>query len=141
MNLGIKVKLKKDFPVIKETLERMGVINKRKNVIYPSCYCIETNEMDGDEKIYTVVHFKELFALQKMTSDFEENGTDKARLRTIVYFLNKWGLVSVNNLEDISEILHEKIGVISKADKQEYRVVHKFNMHTLDLDSFKNEVT
>jgi len=140
MSIGIKVTLKKDFPVIKETLERMGVVNAKDGVIYPSCYCIETGEMDGDEKVYTIAHFKELFAFHKKTSDFEDNGTDKARLRTIVYFLNKWNLVSVANTDDISEILHQKIGVISKSDKQKYKVVHKFNVYTLDLDAFKNEI-
>lgn len=140
MSIGIKVTLNKDFPVIKETLERMGVINTRDGVIYPSCYCIETDQTDGDKKIYTIAHFKELFAFQNKTSDFEENGTDKARLRTIVYFLNKWNLVSVANAEEISEILHQKIGVISKSDKQKYKVVHKFNVYTLDLDALKNEI-
>jgi hypothetical protein len=140
MGIGIKVTLKKDFPVIKETLERMGIVDIKRRIIYPSCYCIETGEMDGDEKVYTVAHFKELFAFQKKTSDFEENGTDKARLRTIVYFLNKWNLVSVVNRNEISEILHQKIDVISKSEKQKYKVVHKFNLYTLDLDALKNEI-
>jgi hypothetical protein len=134
--VGISVTLKKDFPIIRETLERMGVVNKQQKIIYPSCYCIEF--ADGQ---FAVAHFKELFSLQNKDSDFDENGSDKARLRTIVYFLNKWNLVSVDTPEDISEILHQKIDVITKSDKSLYKVVHKFNMYSLDKDSLKNEIT
>lgn len=136
MSIGINVTLKKDYPIIRETLERMGIVNTQQKIIYPSCYCIDL----GDGK-FTVAHFKELFSLQNKESNFDESGVDKARLRTIVYFLNKWKLVSVDNTDDISEILHQKIDVISKSDKEAYKIVHKFNIYTLDIDSLRNETT
>lgn len=122
--VGIKVILKKDFPVIRETLERMGIINKKTKTIYPSCYCLETDEKEGEDKVYTIVHFKECFLLHDMPSNFDD--VDKARLRTITYFLDKWGLVEVLDSADVNEILHKKIGVIPKSQKDQYKVVHKF---------------
>ena len=122
--VGIKVLLKKDFPVIRETLERMGIINKKTQTIYPSCYCLETDETIDDQKVFTIVHFKECFLLHDMTSDIDES--DLARLRTITYFLNKWNLIEVVDNNDISEILHKKIGVIPKSQKDEYKIIHKF---------------
>lgn len=123
-DIGIKVLLKKDFPVIRETLERMGIVDRKSKIIYPSCYCLETDEQIKEEKVYTVVHFKECFLLHDMPSHFDD--IDMARLRTITYFLDKWGLVEVLDTNDISEILHKKIGVVSKSNKDEYRIVHKF---------------
>ena len=122
--VGIKVVLKKDFPVIRETLERMGIINKKTKTIYPSCYCLETEEEHEKQKVFTIVHFKECFLLHDMPSNFEE--IDKARLRTITYFLDRWGLVEVLDASEVSEILHKKIGVIPKNQKDQYKIVHKF---------------
>jgi hypothetical protein len=39
--IGIKVLLKADYPVICETLERIGIVNKIEKKIFPSCYCIK----------------------------------------------------------------------------------------------------
>jgi hypothetical protein len=74
--------------------------------------------------VYTIVHFKECFLLHGMPSDLDD--TDLARLRTIVYFLNKWSLIEVLDSDDITEILQKKIGVIPKSQKDDYKVVHKF---------------
>ena len=51
--LGIKVELVKNYPLVKETLERMGVRNGKDKKFFPSCYCVE--EDDGTYRIY---HFK-----------------------------------------------------------------------------------
>lgn len=122
--VGIKVLLKKDFPIIRETLERMGIINKRTMIIYPSCYCLETDEELDGQKIYTILHFKECFMINDRPSNFDD--IDKARLKTITYFLDRWGLVEVIDSNQVSEILHNKIGVVSKSNKSEYKIVHKF---------------
>ena len=122
--VGIRVILKKDYPVICETLERMGIINRKTKSIYPSCYCLETDQVVEDNKVYVIAHFKECFLLHDMPSNYDD--IDKARLRTITYFLNNWGLVEVLDPEDISEILQKKIGVIPKSEKENYKVVHKF---------------
>ena len=119
-----------DYPVICETLERIGIINRRKKKVYPSCYCIETEERVPDPQnpvVYTIAHFKELFTLQDKKSDYSEE--DRLRLQTICYLLDDWGLVKVLNKTDIEEILHEKVSVLPFKQKRDFEIVHKFRMY------------
>lgn len=119
VDLGIKVELKVEEAVIHETLERIGVVNKKKKLIFPSCYLRQLE--DGR---FSIVHFKELFVLQDKPSTF--NKLDVLRRSTIVFFLQKWGLISVCNSADIQNILTKKIDVVPHKDKRDYTVVHKF---------------
>lgn len=122
--IGIKVLIKSDYPVVCETLERMGIINHKEKKIYPSCYCYKTTKKCDDGDIYVLAHFKELFLLHDKVSTYNES--DEARLKTIAYFLDKWGVVKVIDTNTISEILQEKISVLSYKDKSKYTVIHKF---------------
>lgn len=119
--IGIKVALLKDYQVVKETLERIGVINKRKKEIYPSCYLRKYRDD------YYICHFKEFFILQGKNSTI--NKTDLLRRSTIVYLLQKWGLIEAINPSDINKILHKKIDVLPYKDKDNYRIVHKYKRH------------
>lgn len=119
VDLGIKVKLKVEEAVIHETLERIGIVNKKQKVIFPSCYL---RLLENDE--FAIVHFKELFALQDKPNTI--NKLDLLRRSTITYFLQKWGLVEVRNSEDIQQILTQKIDVVLFKDKRDYKVIHKF---------------
>jgi hypothetical protein len=121
--LGIKVKLKKDYPIICESLERMGIKNDKERTIYPSCYCLKT-ELDDGTIQYSICHFKELFLLQNKPSTF--NKIDQLRRATITYLLQKWGLVDVDDVDDVSEILTQQIGVVKHSDKRNYKIIHKF---------------
>ena len=121
--LGIRVDLISDYPVICETLERIGIINHREKKVYPSSYCVKYNDPDNRE-VYTICHFKEMFTLQDKPSTFNE--TDAARLRTIVYLLQDWKLLKVVNNDDVQEILMEKIQVLPFSKKKEYKIIHKF---------------
>lgn len=122
--IGIKVFISSDYPVVCETLERIGIINHKEKKIYPSCYCYKTDEKVDDKDVYVLAHFKELFLLQGKVSTFDES--DEARLKTIAYFLDKWGVVKVCNPDKIQEILKDKISVLSHKNKHEYAVIHKF---------------
>lgn len=119
VNMGIKVELKAEEAVIHETLERIGVVNNKKKEIYPSCYL---RKLESGE--YAIVHFKELFALQNKPSTF--NKLDDLRRSTIAFFLQKWGLITVHDPEEIQRILTKKIDVVTHKDKRDYRVIHKF---------------
>ena len=118
--IGIKVNLLTEYSVVCETLERIGIVDKDKKKIYPSCYCIK-NEVNGEME-YRICHFKELFLLQNKSSTF--NKVDELRLKTIVYFLKKWNLITTDVA--IDEILKEKIDVVKYSDKSSYHIVHKF---------------
>lgn len=119
-DMGIKVDLLTEYSVICETLERIGIVNKDKKKIYPSCYCIEIKKDNVTE--YRICHFKELFEAQGKPSNF--NKVDELRLKTIVYFLKKWNLISMDIT--IDEILKEKIDVVKYSDKNQYKIIHKF---------------
>ena len=118
---GISVKLKKNFSLVKETLERMGIRNSQEKKFFPSCYCVG-NEDDG----YKIYHFKELFALDGNESTY--NDLDELRRNTIAHFLEKWGLVELD--EPIETILEKKIDVLSYNDKPNYRICHKYFFKT-----------
>jgi hypothetical protein len=119
-DIGITVKLKEDFSVVRETLERIGIINKKTKTFYPSCYCVEAKQ----NGMYKIVHFKELFPLFNRTSDFGE--VDKLRRKTITHLLKNWNLIEIVNTDDVDEILSEKIAVLKHSEKKEYTIVHKF---------------
>lgn len=118
MNIGIPVRLKVDFSVVRETLERVGIKNINKKEFYPSCYCVET-ATDG---IYRIVHFKELFPLFNRESTY--NSVDTLRLKTIVQLLAHWNLVEPQ--VEIDEIMSEKVAVLKHQEKKDYNIIHKF---------------
>jgi hypothetical protein len=123
VDIGIRVELLVDEPMIHENLERIGIVNKQEKVIYPSCYLRKQVSKDGSDE-YVIVHFKELFALQGKPSTF--NKLDAIRRNTIVYCLQKWNLVKALNPEDIVNITKNKIDVIKHCEKKEYKIIHKF---------------
>lgn len=122
-SLGIRVDLISDYPVVCETLERIGIINHKEKKVFPSCYCVKYEDPDK-RTVYTICHFKEMFILQNKDSTY--NIDDKARLRTIVYLLQDWGLIKAVNSDDIKEILVEKMSVLPFKSKKDYKIVHKF---------------
>jgi len=121
--IGVKVKLLVDEPMVHENLERIGIVNKKDKVIYPSCYLRKFELPNGDFEYY-IVHFKELFASQGKPSTF--NKLDAIRRNTIVYCLQKWNLVKADDPDDIVNITKKKIDVIKHCEKSEYQIIHKF---------------
>lgn len=124
MSIGIKVKLKKDFSVIRETLERIGIKNKKKMTFYPSCYCVETK----DPEYYKIVHFKELFPLFDRETTFDS--IDKIRRNTAVILLEDWGLLEIVDKNDIDVMMVDKIPVLKHSEKSNYEIIHKFKFST-----------
>jgi hypothetical protein len=121
--IGIKVELLVDEPMIHENLERIGIVNKKEKVIYPSCYLRKQKAEDGSDE-YVIAHFKELFLLQGKPSTF--NKLDAIRRNTIVYCLQKWKLLKAVNPEDIANITKKKVDVIKHCEKSDFKIVHKF---------------
>jgi hypothetical protein len=128
VEIGIKVKLLKPYGQVCETLERMGVVNKKEKIIYPSCYCHKM-----EDETYRICHFKEMFLLQDKPSTF--NDVDSLRRATITYLLQDWGFVDVADTDDISKILtlKDKIDVIPYRDKHLYTIQHKFKQYKIPL--------
>ena len=79
--LGVRVKLQDedDFLIVKETLTRMGVSSRKENKLFQSCHILHKK---GE---YAIVHFKELFILDKLESNISES--DIARRNLIAKLL------------------------------------------------------
>lgn len=105
----VEVRLLKPFPVIKETLERIGIANRETKKLYPSCYVHQDND-----KTY-ISHFKELLRNPQM-----EEG-DLKRKNTIVWLLTKWNLIkivdSIQEKQIFENILPKRIFILSKEQK------------------------
>ena len=85
-DVGVHIKLfdDEDFMVVRETLTRMGVSPKGKNILYQSCHLVHK---DG---VYVVAHFKELFALDGLPSNVSTE--DIQRRNAIVKLLEEMAI-------------------------------------------------
>ena len=119
MKCGVRINLFSDFSVIKETLERMGIVNKREKIITPTCYLF----VEDDN--YYVCHFKELLAMFDDEPD-ELDEKDTNRRNAICTLLENWGLIEVVDKRAYQLELVEKIYILSHKDKDNYSINHKF---------------
>jgi hypothetical protein len=104
--------------MVRETLSRMGIADKKNKVLYPSCYLYE------EDGIYFVAHFKELYALQ-------ENGfnnisdKDIERRNAIIFCLERWGMIKTICPEQIDS--HEMfIFILPHKERYSWKIIHKF---------------
>ena len=106
----------------KETLQRIGISSKKNNTLYQSCHILHKRGK------YYIVHFKELFALDGKSTDFDEN--DLGRRNTISNLLAEWGLIEIVDVEKskISLAPLSQIKVISYNERVEWDLVAKYNI-------------
>ena len=117
---GVEVKLISDFLVIKETLERIGIANRKTKVITPSVYVLHKQGK------YFIIHFKELLALDGFKHNINE--TDISRRNAIVSLLSNWGMVEILDDDIYQEDLAEQIFVLPFSEKQNYKINHKYRI-------------
>ena len=119
----LKIKLLTDKKIIQETLNRMGISNKKKKVLYPSCYIYE----DNDE--HFLVHFKQLFMMSRDDAYNNIDEQDIVRRNSIAFCLKNWGLIDV---EDKFIDPHDSyVFVLPHNEKDEWKITHKINLFTL----------
>tara|TARA_B110000444_G_C18624299_1_gene493670 strand:- start:194 stop:595 length:402 start_codon:yes stop_codon:yes gene_type:complete len=112
-----------DLKIIKETLSRMGIANKKRKVLYPTCYIYQ----NFDE--FYIVHFKELFLITRPDGYNNLCQEDVERKNSILFCLKTWGLVDV---EEMTIQPHDKyIFVLPHEEKHEWQIEHKFNMNSI----------
>ena len=141
--LEIELKNPDDFLKIKETLTRIGVASKKKQILYQSCHILHKQAR------YYIVHFKELFLLDGKPSDFTDN--DRARRNSIARLLQEWNLLKIVDDESIyhclldihdtgSKITIEKLAKLLKCSS---RTIHRNMSKQLkkekDLLNIENE--
>jgi hypothetical protein len=124
--VGVQVKLMDDddFMVVRETLSRIGVSPKGKNILYQSCHLVHK---DG---IYVIAHFKELFALDDLPSNVSEE--DYMRRNAIVKLLEEWELLDIVEKEKVeSSMPINGLKIIKYSEKDNWQLVPKFNTGSL----------
>ena len=110
-----------DFLKIRETLTRIGVASLKDNKLYQSCHILHKQGR------YFIVHFKELFLLDGKKSNLEEN--DVGRRNTIATLMSDWGLLTVENKEQLQPIAPlRQIKIISFKDKDQWELCPKYNI-------------
>lgn len=117
---GVEVKLVSDFLVIKETLERIGIANRKTKIITPSVYILHK------QGSYYIIHFKELLALDGFKRNINE--TDISRRNAIISLLKNWGMITIEVDGVYQEELEEQIFVLPYAEKVNYKVNHKYRI-------------
>lgn len=112
-----------EVPIIKETLSRIGIANKKEKILYPSCYLLE------DDDKYFIFHFKELFLLRHEESSYSNiSEDDLVRKISIINLLVKWELISIHEKVEMDTMY---VFTIPFKNKSEWSIRHKFNLESL----------
>ena len=127
-NKLLEVKLLVDPNVIKETLSRMGIVDKKNKIIYQSCHLLRQFDT------YYLVHFKQLFTLTPSKNGYRGFGNvsleDIERRNSIALWLIKWHMISIDDMNEI--IPHRtKFDIVSHNDAVNYKKVRKFNINNI----------
>lgn len=127
-NKLLEVKLLVDPNVIKETLSRMGIVDKKNKIIYQSCHLLKQFDT------YYLVHFKQLFTLTPNKNGYRGFGNvsleDIERRNSIALWLIKWHMISIDDMNEI--IPHRtKFDIVSHNDAVNYKKVRKFNINNI----------
>ena len=122
----LEIKLLVDKKIILETIARIGIPNKKKKIIYPSCYLYE-----NADKTY-LVHFKQLFLLTRNTAYNAICEDDILRRNAIAFCLREWSLIDVDE-EKITP--HDRfVFVLPYNQKNDWYISHKFNTKTINTN-------
>lgn len=111
-----------NFLKIKETLTRIGISSKKENNLYQSCHILHKKGK------YYIVHFKEMFLLDGLESEFSEN--DLARRNKIAQLLEEWGLLTIlNPIKESDPIASIKqIKIVSHKEKKDWNLICKYHI-------------
>jgi len=103
-----------NFLKVKETLTRIGISSKTEKKLYQSCHILHKRGK------YYIVHFKELFMLDGLETDFSDS--DKGRRNTIASLLEQWGLVKIVN----SAVVKDPVCPFS--EKRDWELIPKYRI-------------
>lgn len=120
--LEITLKSEQDFLKIKETLTRIGVSSRKEKKLYQSCHILHKRGK------YYIVHFKELFKLDGLESNFDAE--DKGRRNSIAKLLEEWGLLDIVNEKQAEDPITSlnKIKIIKYSERGEWELCPKYHI-------------
>jgi len=120
--IEVKIIHDDDFLKIKETLTRIGVSSKKEKKLYQSCHILHKRGK------YYIVHFKELFWLDGLESDFDEE--DKSRRNRIAKLLEEWDLLKIVNPSMIESPLIplNRLKILKHSEKEEWQLCPKYHI-------------
>ena len=110
-----------DFLKIRETLTRIGVASRKDQKLFQSCHILHKQGR------YFIVHFKELFLLDRKPSNLMDN--DIQRRNTIATLLSDWGLITIvtpSKAADVAPL--RQIKVIPFKEKAQWELCPKYNI-------------
>lgn len=127
-NKLLEIKLLVDPNIVKETLSRIGIIDKKEKIIYQSCHLLKQFDT------YYLVHFKQLFTMSTGKNGYHGFGNvsleDIERRNSIAFLLIKWNMISIQDLNEI--IPHRtRIDFVSHNDALNYKKIRKFNINNI----------
>jgi hypothetical protein len=127
--IEIELSAQENFLKIKETLTRIGISSKTEKKLYQSCHILHKRGK------YYIVHFKELFMLDGLPTDFPDN--DKARRNTICNLLAEWGLLKIKYPEKTKEpvVPISYLKILPFGEKQNWMLIPKYNIGRKKLSS------
>lgn len=132
----IPVKIITDESVVKETLQRIGIPNKKDKVLYQTCHLIEKDDF------FCIIHFKEYFGINNDNLNMiKMNEEDFKRRNTIIHLLHKWKLIELNE-EQLGYFndkhSEQRMFVLNYHDKMSWDLRMKVNL--ADNKEMENEI-
>lgn len=122
----LEVKLKVDKAIIIESLCRIGIANKERKILYPSCYLY-----NKDDKFY-LAHFKQLFQIIKKNSYNNFSEEDSIRRNSIAFCLKNWGMIDVEESNITPHNIY--LFILPFKEKSSWQIVHKFNKDLIEYN-------
>ena len=102
-------------------VRKMKAASRKENKLFQSCHILHKQGR------YFIVHFKELFMLDGKKSNLEQS--DLERRNTIATLLSDWGLIQIQNTEQVKECSSLKqIKIIPFKEKNEWELCPKYNI-------------
>lgn len=120
--LEITLKTEEDFLKVKETLTRIGVSSRKEKKLYQSCHILHKRGK------YYIVHFKELFKLDGLESNFDQE--DLGRRNSIAKLLEEWGLLTIVDAAKAEDPITplSKIKIIKYSERGEWELCPKYHI-------------
>lgn len=110
-----------EIPIITETLSRIGIANKKDQILYPSCYLYK----DIDNKYY-ICHFKELYLIRMDRAGYSNiSDDDILRKNSIALLLEKWNLIK--NITAIDNKDTVFVFALPYKEKSKWTITHKID--------------